>query len=185
MLHAVNDGARAQEEQGFEEGVGDQMEDRGHIRADAQRGDHEAKLRDRGVGQHALDVVLRDGDRRRKDRRERADERHDGHRLWVEADEREHANDRVHARRNHRRGMDHRADGSWAFHRVRQPDVQRELRRFANCADEEQQTDQACGRETEETTRNCRKRVQNFFAENLAEGKCAGYRIEISNPQAA
>ena len=44
MLHAVNDRAGTEEEQGFEEGMGDEMEDRRHIRADAQRGDHEAKL---------------------------------------------------------------------------------------------------------------------------------------------
>ena len=109
-----------------------------------------------------------------KMRRERADEGHDCHRLWIEADEREHADDRVHARRNHRRRMDHRADRGRTFHRVRQPDVQRELRRFADRPDEEQQTDQACRRETKHTARNSCKCMQNFFGEDLTEGKCAG-----------
>ena len=44
MLHAVNDRAGAKEEQRFEEGVCDQVEDCRDIRADAERGDHEAKL---------------------------------------------------------------------------------------------------------------------------------------------
>ena len=44
MLHAVNDRAGAEEEQRLEEGVGDQVEDRGNVRAHAERGDHEAEL---------------------------------------------------------------------------------------------------------------------------------------------
>ena len=44
MLHAMNDGTRAEEEQGFEEGMCDEMENSGNIRAHAERGDHETKL---------------------------------------------------------------------------------------------------------------------------------------------
>jgi hypothetical protein len=75
MLHAVDNGAGAEEEQGFEEGVCNEMEGPGHVGADPQGGDHEAELRNRRVSQHALDVILRDGNRRREDGRERADER--------------------------------------------------------------------------------------------------------------
>src|SRR5512134_2576280 len=46
MLHAMNNRAGTQEEQGLEEGVRNEMEDRRHVCADPQRGDHEAKLRD-------------------------------------------------------------------------------------------------------------------------------------------
>ena len=143
MLHAMNDRARAEEEQRFEEGVCDEMEDSRHICTNSQRRDHEAELRDGGICQHTFDIVLCDRNRRGEYRRERADECHDGHRRWVKADEREHADDRVHTRRHHRRGMDHGADGRRTFHRVWQPDMQRELCRFTNCTDEEQQADQA------------------------------------------
>ena len=70
VLHAVNNGTGTEEEQGFEEGVGHQMESRRHIGARPQRGDHETQLRNRRVGQHALDVVLRDRDGGGKERGE-------------------------------------------------------------------------------------------------------------------
>ena len=44
MLHAMDDRTGTKEEQGFEEGVRNEMEDRRDIRADAQRRDHETKL---------------------------------------------------------------------------------------------------------------------------------------------
>jgi len=46
--------------------------------------------------------------------------------------------------------MDQRGDGSRAFHRVRQPDVQWHLRRLSNCAAKEQQRD---GTAEDESTR--------------------------------
>src|SRR5262249_2665092 len=42
--------------------------------------------------------------------------------------------------------MDQRADRRRTFHRVRQPDVQRELTGFANCAAENQKGDKSCAR---------------------------------------
>ena len=50
VLHAVDHRAAAQEEQGLEEGVRQQVEDGRHVGADAQRHDHVAELADRGVG---------------------------------------------------------------------------------------------------------------------------------------
>ena len=49
------------------------------------------------------------------------------------------APDHVHAGRHHRRGVDEGRDRRRAFHGVRQPDVERNLRRLAGGADEEQQ----------------------------------------------
>ena len=49
-----------------------------------------------------------------------------------------HPRDHVNARRDHGGGVDQRADRRGAFHRVRQPDVERNLRRFADGADEQQ-----------------------------------------------
>ena len=67
----------AEEEQRLEERVREQVEDGHRIRAHAQRQEHVAELADRGVGQHALDVVLHQGDGGRQNRGERADDRHD------------------------------------------------------------------------------------------------------------
>src|SRR5689334_13744783 len=66
VLHPVNDRAGTHKQQRLEEGVGDQVKGSGNISADAKRRDHETKLADRGVGQHLLDVILRDGNRRRE-----------------------------------------------------------------------------------------------------------------------
>jgi hypothetical protein len=51
------------------------------------------------------------------------------------------AHDHVDARRDHRCGMDERAHGRGTFHRVRQPRVQRNLRRFPDGPDQEAQGD--------------------------------------------
>ena len=48
--------AGAEEEQRLEEGVREEVEDRRHVGADAERQHHVAELADRRVGQHALDV---------------------------------------------------------------------------------------------------------------------------------
>ncbi len=80
VFHAVDDRAGAEEEQRLEEGVGDQVKGGRHVRPDADGGDHVAQLRDRRVGQDALDVVLGDGDGGGEQRRERADAGHDRHR---------------------------------------------------------------------------------------------------------
>ena len=49
--------------------------------------------------------------------------------------------DHVNARGDHRRGVDQRGYGRRTGHRVGQPDVQRNLRRFTGGADEQQQAD--------------------------------------------
>ena len=48
----------------------------GDVGADPDADEHVAELRDRGVGEHLLDVVLPEADRRREERRERADASH-------------------------------------------------------------------------------------------------------------
>src|ERR1051325_2612684 len=44
MFHAMDDRTGTQEEQSFEERVGDQMEDCRNVRMDSKRRDHEAEL---------------------------------------------------------------------------------------------------------------------------------------------
>ena len=74
VLHAVDHAAGAEEQERLEESVGQQVEGGRHVGADAQRGEHVAELRDGRVGQHLLDVVLRQRDRGGEQRREGADE---------------------------------------------------------------------------------------------------------------
>ena len=52
-----------------------------------------------------------------------------------------HARHQIHTRRHHRRRVNQCADRRGALHRVRQPDVERQLRRFAYRAREEQDAD--------------------------------------------
>ncbi len=54
----VDDGAGGEEEERLEEGVGEEMEDPGGVRTDAAGEEHVAELRDGGVGEDTLDVVL-------------------------------------------------------------------------------------------------------------------------------
>ena len=117
---------------------------RAAVGADAERQEHVAELGDRRVGEHLLDVVLDDGDRRREERRQprrsrrsRADA---SGACRYEPDMRAH---QVDARGHHGRGMDQRGDRRRAGHGVGQPDVQRDLRRLARRAEEEQDADQA------------------------------------------
>ena len=137
--HGVNHRAGAEEQQRFKERVGEDVEDAGGECSHAQRQEHVSQLRDRGVGQHALDVVLHQADRGREDRRQRADDGDRLHRSRREHEQRVRARDHVHARGHHGRGVDECGDRRRAFHRVRQPDIQRELRRLAAGSDEQQQ----------------------------------------------
>jgi hypothetical protein len=62
----------------------------------------------------------------------------------IGREDEEHAAEHVNTGGHHRRGVDERADGRRAFHRVRQPDVQRELRRLADRTAEDQETSERC-----------------------------------------
>ena len=68
-VHRVDDRAGAEEEAGLEEGVREDVEEAGRERADADAEEHEAELAHGGVGEHLLDVVLDERDRRREERR--------------------------------------------------------------------------------------------------------------------
>ena len=139
--HRVDHRARAEEHEALEEAVREQVEDAGHPGARPERQEHEAQRRDRGVGDHLLDVVLGDRDVRRVDGREGADAHDDEHRRVRVDEERVRARHHVHAGVDHGGGVDQRADRRGALHGVRQPDVQRELGALADGAGEEQQAD--------------------------------------------
>ena len=58
--------------------------------------------------------------------------------VWRRLNDERDAHQHVNAGRDHRRGVDQRGDRRRAFHRVRQPDVQRKLRRLSDRAAENQ-----------------------------------------------
>jgi hypothetical protein len=127
-VQRVNDGTGSQEQTGLEERVRIEMEDAGAERADAHRQEHQAELRHGGVREHALDVVLHEPDGRGHQGRRGADDGDNHHRLRRVAEEHGIAPDHVDPRGDHRRRMDQRRHRRRAFHRVRQPGVQRNLR---------------------------------------------------------
>ena len=94
--------------------------------ASAKRKHHVTELRKRGVGEDALDVLLRASDNRCKDHRECADPHDEREGVIANRKEREQASDQVNAGDDHRCTMDDRADRSRTFHRVRKPDMHRE-----------------------------------------------------------
>jgi hypothetical protein len=144
--HGVDHRARAEEQQALEEAVGEQVEDAGRPRTRAQGHEHVAELADGAVGDHALDVGLRDRDARRVDRREGTDAHHHQH-GGVRVDEKwVGAGDHVHASVDHGRRVNQRADRRGAFHGVGQPHVQRKLGTLTHGAGEQQQANAEHGR---------------------------------------
>ena len=132
VLDAVNHRAGTKEKQRLKEGMCDQVEKTGEIGAGTQRGNHEAKLGDRRISQHALDIPLRYGNER-----EEGGKSDHGHKLHGTRrsltgyeEEREHTHDQEHTGRDHCGGMDDGADWGRAFHRIGQPHVQGELAFF-------------------------------------------------------
>jgi hypothetical protein len=137
MVHAHDGGAGRQEQQRLEERVRHQVEHGHRVGRQAQRDGHVAQLRQRGVGDDALDVVLDDAQEAHEQRGDRADDQHEAQRGVRQLEQRRHARDHEDAGRHHGGGVDQRGDRGRAFHRVGQPHVQRELRRLAHRADEQ------------------------------------------------
>ena len=139
MVHGVDDRAGAEEQERLEEGVREEMEDAGAISSDAASDEHVAELRAGRIGNDALDVVLHEADGRGEERRDRADQRHELQCVGRQLEDRRKSRDHEDAGGHHRGGMDERRDGRRAFHGVRQPGVEQELRGLAHRAHEEQQ----------------------------------------------
>ena len=80
MVHRVDHRAGAEEQQRLEEGVGEEVEHRRAIGADAGGEEHVAELRAGRISDHPLDVVLHRADRRGEQGGRGADEGDDGER---------------------------------------------------------------------------------------------------------
>ena len=149
----VHHGARGEEQERFEKGVRCQMEDPGGERPHPDREEHVPELADRRVGEHPLEVGFDEGGGGGEDRRDRPhgrDEIHGGRRAekhGVQPD------DHVDSGRHHRRRMDQGAHRRWPFHRVGEPDVQRELRGFSGGAREQEKRERGRGAAAEREPR--------------------------------
>jgi hypothetical protein len=160
MVAGVDDRTGTEEEQRLEERVRREVEHRGPRsgrdrnlvgrravtvahpqRAEAEGGHHVAELRQRRVSQDLLDVVLDDRAKRRIQGGHRADPQDDIERDRRRREERLDPAQHVDARRHHGRRVDERRHRGRAFHRVRQPHVQRHLGRLAKGTAEEQERD--------------------------------------------
>ena len=133
-VHGVADRARAEEQAGLEEGVGEEVEEGGRPRPDAERHDHVAELGHRRVGEHLLDVVLHERQAGPAEDRDAADdgEQVDARRADAEALEEDavEAPDHVDAGHDHGGGVDQGGHRGRAGHGVGQPGVEDELARL-------------------------------------------------------
>ena len=138
-MHAVDDRAGAQEEQRLEEGVGDHVEQGGHVGAGADGQERVAQLADRRVRQHLLDVVLGDGDGGDQQGGAHADPGDDvGQPVAGRGQHRVHPDHQEDPGGDHGGRVDQGRDRRRAGHCVGQPDEQRELGRLAHRTHEQQ-----------------------------------------------
>ena len=142
MVHRADDRAGGEEQQSLEEGVGEQMEHRRAVGADAGGEEHVAELRAGRISDHPLDVVLRAADSRCEDAGGCADVSDDMHCDRRGLEHRRQAAHHEHAGGDHGRGVDQGADRGRALHRVGKPGVKADLGGLAHRADEQQHAQQ-------------------------------------------
>ena len=141
VVRGVNDGTGTEEEQRFEKRVSEQVEDRGARRTHTDREHHVAELGDGGESEDAFEIILGDRDGRSEEGGDGSD---DGDHLQrVGREQRINARHEEHARGDHRSSVDEGGDWRRTFHRVGQPDVERELAGFADGTAKEEQADGA------------------------------------------
>src|SRR5882724_4614559 len=139
--HGVDNAARAEEQEGFEEGVGHKVKNSGGEGAYTEGEEHVTELADGGIGENFLDVGLDEGHGGGKNGGGGAYDGDDVHGDRRELVNGVHPHDHVDAGGHHGGGVDQRADWGRAFHGVGEPDVERDLGGFAHGADEEQECD--------------------------------------------
>ena len=182
MVHRMDDRAGAQEQQRLEEGVGEEVEHRRAIGADARSEEHVAQLRTGRIGDDALDVGLHRADGRSEQAGRRADEGDEAQRRGRGFEHRRQAADHEHARGDHGGRVDQRRHRGRAFHRVGQPGVEAKLRRLAHRADEQQQAEhrhrvEAMAKEPDGRSGHGGRGFQNF-----RNGDGVEHQIGAENP---
>jgi hypothetical protein len=141
-VHGVDDRAGAEEQQGFEGGVGEEVEHARRPRPHPEGRDHVAQLGDGGVGEDPFDVVLDEGQTGGDEHGDTGDESDeveaagfDGEALPEDA---VHAGHEIDPGHHHGGGVDQGGDRGGAGHGVREPDVEGELRALAHDPQEEE-----------------------------------------------
>ncbi len=141
VVHAHDHRARPEEQQRLEERVRHQVEHGHRVGGCAQRHRHVTQLRQRGIGHHALDVVLDHAQEAHEQGRDGTDHQDEVEGRIRQLEQRRHARHHEDAGGHHGGRVDQRGDRGRAFHRVGQPHVQRELRALAHRADEQADAD--------------------------------------------
>src|SRR4030095_9239863 len=111
VMHAVNDRSGTEKEQSFEKRMRDHMKECSDESTHPASQKHVAKLRNRGVSKHLLNIVLRDPDCRSKDRSCRADDcdnKHRGRGMCING---RTPHDHINTGSDHGCGVDER--GNW------------------------------------------------------------------------
>ena len=166
----MNDRSAAEEQEGLEERVRHQVKRTRGEGADAHRREHVPELRHGRVREDALDVVLNQADRRGHQRGEDAHNRDNRHHFRRVREEDGIAAEHVDTGGDHRRRVDQRRHRRRTFHRVRQPDVEGNLRALAGRADEQEQADQRQDAEMAALDRHRRRGILNGSEIERAEG---------------
>ena len=151
MVHCQNNRARTKEEACFEKGMREQVISAGPVSTNANTDEHVTQLRDGGVGQHFLDVVLQASDGGGKQGRNRTHEGDDGHGQGAVHVQEAHARNHVDTGGNHRGRVNQGRHRRWASHGVGEPYVEGDLRRFAGGANEEEDAHQRKYRQAPKT----------------------------------
>ena len=116
MVHADNHRAGRQKEQRLEKRMRHQMKDRDAVGRGTERHGHVAELRQCGVGNHPLDVVLDDAEKAHEKRSDRADGHDKRQRGIRELEKRRHARHHEDARSDHGCCVNECRDRGRAFH---------------------------------------------------------------------
>ena len=138
MVAGKNHCAGTEEEQRLEPRVGEEVEHAGFTGDEADSHDHVAELGERGVGEDFFDVVLLGGHQRGGQGGESAGPGDDlagdesGHDVMWNFEREVNAEKHVDTGRDHGGGVNECGNRSGAFHRIGQPDVERELRGLAD-----------------------------------------------------
>ena len=177
------DDARRHEERSLERRVIEYVEDACH---DGQRAIHteeqryQTQMADGGIGEQALEVVLEDrkvGAHQQGRQPRQADEPEPRVRV---AERRVHARQKEHAGLHHRGGVQVSRHGRRRCHRVRQPEVERELRTFGKRAQQHQHQGRQIQRMGADRVAGCQDRIELEAANDVPEQQHAAQQCEAS-----
>ena len=162
-----------QEQRGFEEAMGDQMEDGQTERAKAAFHDHVPHLGHGRKSQRLFDVVLREHHTSAQQHRDSSDHKHDMQRGGGHPVQRGQAVQQK-AARIHDAGVHERRDRRGRVHGIGKPHMQRKLSRLGHRADKNEQGDHRDGADRRLSSRPQGKHHGRFGRPGKEQGKLQG-----------